>query len=160
MISNAPSVVILVSIYNKNGIRYTTLSHSYFSSLLLVSVNEVYDKFERRFVVVEDCILPCVVHRVVILEGIAILVHKEYARHVSRSKGVVVAVVCKLRSVQCLEVALLNVYLLEEGVTLHALVAHLAVYVGVVVANHVEVYEILYLLQGCNGVLGIPLRAA
>ena len=78
-----------------------------------MSVDKLYDKAERRLVVIKDGILPCVIDCVIILECVAILVHKEYAWYASHCKGVVVAVVCKLGSIKRLEVVLLGVYLLE-----------------------------------------------
>ena len=43
--------------------------------------------------------------------------------------------------------------------SLHTRVAHLAILHGVVIANHIEVKEILNLLQRSHRMLGIPLRA-
>ena len=86
------------------------------------------------------------------------LVLKEDAGHVAGGKRIMVAVGCQLTTVKCLEIMLLAVDLLEQGKAAHALVAGLAVCRGVVVANHVDVEEVLDLPERHYRMVGIVFR--
>ena len=64
---------------------------------------------------------------VVIFERITGLVHEEDARHIALGERVVVAVTGQFLTVQCLEITLFGVDLLELCETLNAFLAHLAI---------------------------------
>ena len=106
---------------------------------------------------VENCILPSVMNRVIILEGVTLLVLKENAGHMADGKGIMVAIAGQLATVQALEIMFSIVQFFEQGVATHSLIAHLAVLHRVVVANHVDVEQILDLRQRHNRMLRIIL---
>ena len=114
---------------------------------------EIGYQTENGFVAVEDGVLPVIIDGMVILEGITLLVFQEDAGYVAFGKGIMIAVGCQITAVQRLEIMLLIVDLLEEHVAAHTLVAHLAVLHRVVVANHINVEEVLDLLQRYDGML-------
>ena len=87
--------------------------------------------------------LPVVVDGVVVLERVAALVLEEDARHVAQGERVVVAVALQLGTVQSLEMVLLIVDSFHQSVTTQSLVADLAVLHRVVVADHIDVEQVL-----------------
>ena len=67
-----------------------------FWNLYLLLLYEILDEIYCWLIVGEDSVLPGVVYRVVVLEGIAMLIHEEDAGHVALGKGVVVAIIGQL----------------------------------------------------------------
>ena len=78
----------------------------------------------------------------------------------ARGEGVMVAIGSQITTVQRGKVLLLCVYLLEQLIATHALLAAFAVLDRAIVANHIYIKEVFYLAQGHNGVVGKELRAA
>ena len=107
---------------------------------------EIGHQTEDGLIAVEDGVLPVVIDGMVIGEGCALLVFEEDAGHMALSKGIVVAVGGQVTAVQCLEILLLAIDLLKEPIASHALVAHLTILHGVVVANHVDIEQVSDLL--------------
>ena len=87
----------------------------------------------------------------VIRESIAVLILQENAGHVARSKRIMVAVCSQITAVQGLEILLIGINLLKKIITAHALVTNLAVLHRVVVANHIDVEQVIDLLQRHDG---------
>ena len=71
-----------------------------------------------------------------------------------------VAVLVQFVSVQCFEVTLFGIDLLEQGISIHGHIVELAVLLRVVVRNHVEVEEELDLAQRHDRMFHVPVRTS
>ena len=135
------------------------LSHKFAKVEYSIFLNKVRYQAEDRLVAIELDGLVRIIDSVIVLEGIALLVLEEDAGYVACGEGVMVAIGSQIASMQGGEVLLPGIYLLEELVATHALLAALAVLDRAIVANHIYIKEVLYLAQGHNGVVGKELRA-
>lgn len=126
----------------------------------LILFHKVTHKSENGFITVEAHSLVGIEDGMVILEGITILVFQEDAWDMTRGKWIMVAVCSQFSSVQGLKVMLALIDLLKERETTHPLITHLTVLDGVVVTYHIYIEQILDLLEGQNGMVGIPSGAA
>ena len=103
--------------------------------------------------------LPVVVDGVVIRVGVTLLILQENAGDVAGGEGIMVTVGGQFAAVQRLEIMLFAIDLLKKGKAPHALVAALAILDRAVVADHVDVEQVLDLLQRHNRVVGEEFRA-
>lgn len=102
---------------------------------------------------------PVILWSVVVGEGIALFILKENTGDVSDRKWIVVAVSSQLAMIEAREVFLLTDNVLENAEGRIARVARLAIELGIVVADHVNVQQILDTVQRQGGVVGKPIRA-
>ena len=75
---------------------------------------EFFNYAECRLVIAVNRIFPRIINRVVIFERISMLVHEEYARHISLSKRIVIAIVSEFTSFQSLKIAILCIDLFKQ----------------------------------------------
>ena len=109
--------------------------------VLSISLDEIFNDFEGRFVVSTDMIFECVMNRMVIFVRIAMFVHEEHYRYILLSERPMVAVLIEFVSVQCFEIPLFGIDFIEQGISIHGYIVELAILLWIVVGNHVEVEE-------------------
>ena len=119
---------------------------------------KIRNQLEYRLIAIKYSGLPIVEDGVIVGEGVSFLILQKDAGDIAPGKGIMVAVRGQSTPVQSLEILFFAVDTLKQSEAWESLVAAFAILHRIVVADHVDIKQILDLLQRHGRVLGIELR--